>query len=79
MAADHHSSSKASPEVSQVQVSDEVQETARMDDIRPWIGALFLLGSVLLGIQNADEPAWIFMAICGTILVLYPYGSGGDE
>lgn len=50
-----------------------------MDDIRPWIGALFLLGSVLLGIQNADEPAWIIMAICGIILVLYPYGSGSDE
>lgn len=50
-----------------------------MGDIRISIGALFLLGSVLLGIQNPNEPAWIIMAICGTILVLYPYGSGGDE
>jgi len=50
-----------------------------MGDINHSIGALFLLGSVLLGYQDPTGPTWYIMAICGIILVLYPRDTGSDE
>lgn len=50
-----------------------------MGHINRWIGALFILGGILLGVQNPLEPVWYIMVLCGTVLVLYPYDTGSDE
>ena len=49
-----------------------------MGNINRSIGTLFLLGSILLIYLQPTEVVGYIMAICGIVLVLYPYGSGSD-